>query len=192
MQQKLSWLDRIRIERVVWTLDQRLYDLPRASRVATRREVRQNLIAAAGDVGTRTALRQLGDTSSLASEYLGAHFGSGPRHSWLAAGLFLVTYPFLMFAFLSEATNGFADGVVAAKAHATGTYTWSGIELLQTKVTYTFTNGHWTSVGGAMSAFSWTVLVVGTVAAGRLWRALPVSRSASGGPLADETTTKAR
>jgi hypothetical protein len=192
MPQKLSWLDRARIERVVWTLDQRLYDLPRASRIATRREVRQNLIAAAGDIGTRAALEQLGNTSSLATEYLGAHFGSGPRHSWLAAALFAATYPFLMFAFLGQATNGFAGGVVAAKAHATGTYTWSGIDLLQTKVTYTFTNGHWTSVGGAMSAFSWAVLVVGTVAAGRLWRALPVSRSASGGQLGDQTTIKVR
>lgn len=176
MSQNISWLDRLRIERVVWTLDQRLYDLPRASRIATRREVRQNLISATPEVGARTAVRQLGDTSTLAAEYLAAEFGHGPRHSWIAAALFLTSFLLVMIALLGDAANGFGDGIRAADAHATGTYTWSGIEYLQTEVTYTFVNGHGTYTGGAMAPLSWVLLIVGTVLVGRLWRAVPAWR----------------
>lgn len=56
----ISVLDRLRIERVVWSLDQRLYDLPTRSRIAKRREVRSNLLTAARDIGTAHALRNLG------------------------------------------------------------------------------------------------------------------------------------
>lgn len=52
---KLRWRDRLRVERVVWSLDQQLYDLPRASRLATRREVQENLLCAAHDIGTTPA-----------------------------------------------------------------------------------------------------------------------------------------
>jgi hypothetical protein len=48
-------MDRLRTERVVWTLDQRLYDLPRNSRIAMRREVRENLRTATVDVGATQA-----------------------------------------------------------------------------------------------------------------------------------------
>ena len=88
MQHTVTWFDRLRIERVVWALDQRLYDLPRRTRIETRREVRQNLLTGARDVGTTQALRNLGGSAELAQEYLSAAFGSRPRHSWMAAGLF--------------------------------------------------------------------------------------------------------
>ena len=68
----------------MWTLDQRLYDLPRASRIATRREVRHNLVEAANNVGGREAILRLGDSRQLAAAYVAAEFGDGPRHSWLA------------------------------------------------------------------------------------------------------------
>ena len=51
MTHSVSWIDRMRIERAVWALDQRLYDLPRKSRIAKRREVRENLITASHDIG---------------------------------------------------------------------------------------------------------------------------------------------
>ena len=56
MARPFTWFDRLRIERVVWTLDQRLYDLPRAVRIAHRRELRENLLTAARDVGTGAVL----------------------------------------------------------------------------------------------------------------------------------------
>ena len=77
MSTSISWLDRLRIERVVWMLDQQLYDLPSKSRVAKRREVRENLLTAAHDVGTTEALRNLGTSSQLAHEYLAASSATG-------------------------------------------------------------------------------------------------------------------
>jgi hypothetical protein len=56
MTHTVSWTDRLRLERAVWTLDARLQDLPRRSRVAKRRELRNNLSDAAADVGATEAL----------------------------------------------------------------------------------------------------------------------------------------
>ena len=47
------------------------------------------------------------------------------------------------------------------------------ISYLQTEVTYTVADGDHTFTGGAFSLFTWVLLVLGTVAIGRLWRALP-------------------
>jgi hypothetical protein len=168
--------DRLRIERVVWALDQRLYDLPRASRVAKRREVRANLVSAAQDVGAREALRHLGTSSQLASDYLSAELGDGPRASWVAAAVFLLTSQLLFTEVLSEAAAAFGRGVSAADPHAAGTFTWSGIDLLQSAVTFTFVDGKGSSTGGAWTPAAYLVWVVATSLVGRLWRLLPVWR----------------
>lgn len=141
MTHRLTWLDRVRIERVVWTLDQRLYDIPRNSRIAHRREVRQNLLSAAQDVGTTVALRNIGTTAQLAAAYLAAEFGDRPRHSWTAAGLWAATSMLIVTAVLADAANGFAAGIAAANPHATGTYHWGGLSLLQGSVTATALDG---------------------------------------------------
>ena len=176
MPHPVTWRDRARIERVVWALDQRLYDLPRASRIATRREVRQNLITAARDVGAGAAVRQLGGIGELASEYLTAEYGDGPRHSWIAACVVLAGVPLILMAVLGDAALGFGRGITAANPHATGTYVWGGVSLLQDRVTYTLANGHGTYTGGAMSPLAWALLIVGAVTAGRLWRTVPTLR----------------
>ena len=176
MSHPVTWLDRVRVERVVWTLDQRLYDLPRASRIAIRNEVRQNLLSAARDVGAGAAIKQLGGTGELASEYLAAEYGAGPRHSWIAACVFLAGCPLLLMALLGEAALGFGHGITITEPHATGTFAWDGVSLLQTRVTYTFINGHGTYTGGAMSPLAWALVIIGTVLAGRLWRAVPTLR----------------
>ena len=173
----VTWMDRLRIERVVWALDQQLYDLPRASRIAKRREVRENLFVAAHDIGTAEALRRLGGSRQLASEYLSAEYGSGPRHSWVAAAYFFVSVPLVLTALLAEAANAYGDGIIAANPNATGAYTWHGISYLQHSVTYTFTNGTGSSVGGdwVTQPLPWILLIGGTILVGRLWR-LPASR----------------
>jgi hypothetical protein len=178
MPQRITWIDRLRIERVVWALDQQLYDLPRASRIATRREVRENLLTAAHDIGTTEALRRLGSSSQLASEYLTAEFGSGPRHSWIAAMFFATLVPLVLTALLAEAVNAYRDGIIAANPNATGTYTWHGISYLQSSVTYTFNNGSDSSVGGdwVTQPLPWILLIGGTILVGRLWRLLPSRR----------------
>jgi hypothetical protein len=176
MQHTVTWFDRLRIERIVWALDQRLYDLPRRTRIETRREVRQNLLTGARDVGTTQALRNLGGSAELAQEYLSAAYGSGPRHSWMAAALCCVTVPFVATWFFSDAANAFANGITAADPAATGTYTWAGISHLQSTVTYTFVDGHGTSTGGAFTPTFYILWIVATILVGRLWRALPAWR----------------
>jgi hypothetical protein len=173
MAHAVTGIDRLRIERAVWALDQRLYDLPRRSRIAKRREVRANLLTAARDVGTGEALRRLGASSQLAAEYLSAELGDGPRASWIAAALFLLTGQLVLTWFLNEAATAFGDGVTAADPHATGTFAWSGIGYLQDTVTYTFVDGHGSFVGGAWTPLAWALWAVGTVLVGRLWRILP-------------------
>jgi hypothetical protein len=170
MTRTLTWVDRLRIERAVWALDQRLYDLPHKSRVAKRREVRENLLTAAQDIGTLDALNRLGNSRQLAAEYLSAEFGEGPRPYWVAAATFAVTAQLLFTWVLGEAASAFGDGITAANAHATGTFTWSGIRYLQDTVTYTLVDGKGNSAGGAWTPLSWAIWVVVTVLVGRLWR----------------------
>lgn len=171
MTHALNWIERLRIERVVWTLDQRLYDLPRASRIAVRRDVRNNLLSASGDVGTSAALRNLGGTRQLAAEYLDAEFGDHPRPAWMVAAVFVLTALLLFTTFLTEATLAFGDGITARDPNATGTYRWSGIAYLQDAVTYTFADGDGEFVGGAMTPLAWVLWIAATVAVGKLWRA---------------------
>jgi hypothetical protein len=170
---KLSLIDHLRIERLVWTLDQQLYDLPHATRVAKRREVRDNLRDAARDVGVGEALRRLGGSRRLAEEFLAAEYGPGPRHSWLAAGYFASLVPMLVLYAFGEAANAFERGVLAHDPHATGTFTWDGIALFQHAVTFTFTDGHAEHVGGSWTPLTYILWLAGTVLVGRLWRLLP-------------------
>ena len=169
----VTWVDRLRIERGVWTLDHRLYDLPRKSRIAKRREVRENLRAAAADVGTGDALRNLGNSRLLAIEYRAAEFGDEPQPLWLPAALFLLTAQLFFTSFLSEAAQAFGAGITAANPTATGTFIWSGIHYVQSSVTYTFVNGTGDSVGGAWTPLAWAIWALATVLVGRLWRVVP-------------------
>jgi hypothetical protein len=170
MARPLTWLDRLRIERITWTLDQRLYDLPRAARIAHRREVRQNLLTAAQDVGTAVAVRNLGTTSRLAAAYLAAEFGDRPRHSWTAAAVWAATSLLVVTAILADAANGFAAGIAAGNPHVTGTFHWGGLSALQSSVTCTAVDGHTSVTGGGLSLLGWALWLAIAVLVGRLWR----------------------
>jgi hypothetical protein len=171
MPSPVTWMDRLRIERVVWALDQRLYDVPRKSRVAKRREVRANLLTAAHDIGARAALRNIGSVPQLAAEYLSAEFGDSPRPHWIAAATFFLLGLLLATAMLAQTTVAFGDGIRAANPNASGTFTWGGVRYLQDTVTYTMADGKGLPVGGAWTPLSYVLLIVATVLVGRLWRA---------------------
>jgi hypothetical protein len=170
MPQSLGPVDRLRIERLVWMLDQQIYDLPRSTRVATRREVRANLLEAAGDVGTTEALRRVGGSRRLAEQYLSAEFGDRPRHTWVGAAYAAALTPLLLNFFLGEAALSFQDGVIAVDPHATGTFTAAGVSWLQTATTFTFTDGSAASRGGAWTPLTYVLWALVTIGAGRLWR----------------------
>jgi hypothetical protein len=170
MPHRIGLLDRLRIERLVWALDQQIYDLPRRTRIATRREVRANLLEAAADVGTTAALRGVGGSRQLAEQYLQAEYGVCPRHSWTGAAYAAGLTPLLLNYILSEAQNSFLDGVTATDAHANGTYLWTGVSGLQSSVQMTFTDGHAISTGGSWTILTYALWLIATVVAGRLWR----------------------
>jgi hypothetical protein len=172
MPRKLTVFDRVRIERLVWTLDQRLYDLPRASRIAKRREVRANLLEATADRGVGEALRRVGGSRALAREYLGAEFGDRPHHSWTGAAVFAALVPLFLLGALSEVSNAYAQALTAGHA-AAGTYTWSGVGYLQNPLTFTLDQGQVTQAGGAFTPIVYVLWAIGTIACGRLWRLLP-------------------
>jgi hypothetical protein len=174
MAHPVTLLDRIRIERAVWSLDQRLYDLPRRSRVAHRRELRDDLLAASRHTGASGALRDLGAPGTLAAAYLDAALGSGPRHSWTAAGAFVLTAAFVLTSLLFDAAEAFGDGILAGDPNLDGTFSWPGLSYLQTEVTYTVADGGHRFTGGAFTPLCWLLLATGGIAVGRLWRALPL------------------
>ena len=170
----LTWNDRLRIERAVWAFDSLLQDLPRRSRVAKRRELRDNLRAGADDVGAAAAVRQLGDLRQLAAGYLAAEYGDWqPRPSWTSAFAGAVL-SYLVLSWLLEAgSSAFRAGVLAGEPRATGSFTWNGIPYLLDDVAFTFSNGASTSVGGAWTPLAYAGVLLVTVLAGRLWRVLP-------------------
>jgi hypothetical protein len=171
--------DRLRLEQAVWAVDRLIQDLPRKSRVAKRRELRDNLRAAAEDVGAAVAVRQLGDLKQLAAGYLAAEYGDWkPRPSWTRAAVAAVLYYVLLSWLLEAGSSAFRAGILTGQPKATGTFSWNGIPYLLTDVNFTFSNGASTSVGGAWSPLAYAALVLVSILAGRLWRLLPSLRPA--------------
>ncbi|MGY0235311.1 hypothetical protein [Longispora urticae] len=173
MSHPVSWFDRLRIESVVWSLDHRLYDLAPSSRVAKRREVRENLLSAAADIGTSAALRNLGGSRRLAAEYRAAEYGGEARPAWFTALLFFMTGQLLIQSLLTEYVLTFGAGIRAADPDATGAYTWKGFGFFQQAATFTLDHGQGTWTGGQLTVWGWVVFGVATILIGRLWRAVP-------------------
>jgi hypothetical protein len=170
----LTWHDRLRLEQAVWAVDRLIQDLPRKSRVAKRRELRDNLRSAAEDVGAAVAVRQLGDRRELAAGYLAAEYGDWqPRPSWTKAAAAAVLYYLLLSWLLEAGSSAFRAGILTGQPKATGTFSWNGIPYLLDDVHFTFSNGASTSVGGAWSPLAYAGLILVSILAGRLWRLLP-------------------
>jgi hypothetical protein len=171
---RLSVGQQLIIERAVWSLDYRVQDLPWRSRVGKRRELRQDLRSAAGEVGARTAVDRLGDLRVLAEDYLAAEYGdlSGRPH-WSAAGAWLVIFTAFMMLVDHVASTAFRAGVSAAGAHPTGVLAWKGVPHLLDKGTFTYSEGHVERLGGAWTPWVYVVMLGGAVLVGRLWRAGP-------------------
>jgi hypothetical protein len=169
-----TWHDRLRLERAVWTVDRRLQGLPRSSRVARRRELRDNLQSATEDVGAATAVRQLGDLRQLAAGHMAAEYGDWqPRPSWIRAGAAAVLFYVLLASLLEAGTSAYRAGILAGQPGATGDFSWNGISYLLDDVAFTFSDGASSSAGGAWRPGAYLALIVVTVLAGRLWRLLP-------------------
>ena len=171
----LIWTDRLRIERAVWTLNSYLQNLPWRSQVAKRRELRANLLAASADVGTKEALRRLGNVRTIAADYIVGEYG-GPTPSWWAATFVLLPGFWFMFWVSNARIDAFRGGVIAANPHATGVFHWHGVAYVFTDATFTFVNGKVTEVGGTLLPLVYVCIFGLAILAGRLWRALPAWR----------------
>ena len=175
----LTWHDRLLLERAVWAVDRLLQDLPRKSRVAKRRELRDNLRSAAEDVGAAVAVRQLGNLKQLAAGYLAAEYGDWqPRPSWTKAAAAAALYYVLLSWLLEAGSSAFRAGILTGRPKATGTFSWNGIPYLLDDVHFTFSSGASTSVGGAWSPLAYAALILVSILAGRLWRLRPGLRPA--------------
>ena len=170
----MTWKDRMRVERAVWTLDSYLRNLPRKSRIAKRRELRVNLRAASADVGASEALRRLGNIRNMAAEYLVTEYG-GPGPSWIVATYFLFAAFYFMFWFENARIDAFKAGAIVANPHLTGMFHMSGIA-------YVFTNGRFIFTNGKVSESAARCCHSSTCASWRwpywrtLWRAVPALR----------------
>lgn len=88
MNRPMTLVDRLRIERVLWTVDILIYDIRTRGRRTIRRELRANLQAAAQEMGAGAAIWQLGPLRRLARGYLDAQYGRVPfsRAGWPRSG----------------------------------------------------------------------------------------------------------
>ena len=173
-----SLIDRLRIERTVWTLDALLGDLPQRSRVAKRREMRANLAEAAADVGTVEAIRRLGPLRPLAGEYLAAEYGEGrPHPRWVAAIYWTVLAELTLTGITYIANHAFIAGVVAADHQVSGTFHWQGFKLLGLGGDFTSVDGINTAISGYFAAPFQIWVILALVLGGRLWRLLPPWRT---------------
>jgi hypothetical protein len=174
MSRNPTWLDRLRIERVIWTVDLLLQDLPGRSRRAARQDLRSNLLAAAAEVGTGTALRRLGSLRRLAGGYLDAEYGErGRRPRWLRGLLWAIAVYLVLVATMLASQQSFVDGVLAVNAHANGTYGWSNAAIGVTYGEATFVQGRLRSASLNFGALPLLYLSVAFALGAGVWRARP-------------------
>jgi len=178
----LTWMDRMRIERAVWSLNSYLRNLPRKSRIAKRRELRVNLRAASADVGANEALRRLGNVHAMAVEFLATEYG-GPAPSWIVATYVLFIAYYFMVWIVNARIDAFKVGAIAANPHLTGTFHLTGVAYVLRNDTFIFTNGRVTEIGGTLLPIVNLYIFALVVLVGRLWRAIPAVRQRSLGAI---------
>ena len=181
MNPNLTLIDRIRIERAIWTLDTLIQFVPGKARKAIRSELRANLRAASAEVGAARAVRDLGNLRRLAVEYLSVEYGDGkPRPTWLKATFWACTSAMVLEFLTFAGLDGYSAGIEAATAHPLGTYTWHSMLLFGGNGFVTYTDHGQTGIGieGSLgTALAWMVIpFVAALLGGRMWRALPTLR----------------
>ena len=183
----MNLIDRLRIDRTVWTLDAYVQSLPGRNRKAIRQELRANLIAAAADGGTRAAIRRLGPVRRLAVHYLENEYGDRARPRWLRGTLWAVAVglAILFLAFVGHA--GFLAGIEAADAHPEGAYPWRGLTLLGVSGRATYVDDRLSASGLSFSLWNVVYPLAALILGGRLWR-LPGAWWRSRRPAVDSVT----
>lgn len=171
MSTSLTWTDRLRVARAVWTLDVLVQALPGRRRKAIRDELRANLTAAAGEVGAADAVRHVGSLRALATGYLDAEYGPhGPRPRWLSALWWALSVEAVLLALTFVGHAAFIAGVEAADPTPSGTYTWDALRLLGVVGDVTYDERGFAGFSLTVSAWLLLYLLAAVVVGGRLWR----------------------
>jgi len=169
----LTFVDHLRIERAVWTVDTYLSVLPMRRQREIRRELRANLRASAAQVGSKAAVRNLGSLRRLSYEYLSAEYRGRPWPiPFKGAAWMIITAAFLLTAW-TVAVDSFRAGLADAGAPP-GTYTvhWPlfgfGGEITVDS------SGGFTQHTFTLSLLVWLAWLLGAFVVGsRLWRVIP-------------------
>ena len=170
----LSLIDRLRIERAVWTLDTYMAGLPGRSRRAIRRELRTNLRVSATDVGARQAISGLGSLRRLGLSYVDAEYGEGrPRPQLLKGSAWAVAAEVTVVVAMIVGFDSYLYGLDAGRP-AAGTYVWDRIDFLGPRLEVTYDeagfSGFYLSVSAIFLIYPFIAFLIGS----RLWRALPI------------------
>jgi hypothetical protein len=175
----LTALDRLRIERTVWTVDTYVTSLPGTSRRAVRRELRANLRESAASLGAVDAIRGLGSLRRLALEYLDAEYGEGRPRPRILKGLFWAfAVEAVVVGWLILGLDSFSAGIAAADAGA-GVYGWDGARWLGGSADVTYDGTTPTGFAWSLTPLVLAYPMVAFVLESRLWRAFPVWRRRS-------------
>lgn len=168
---RLTWSDKVRIERVVWTLDWLLQDLPGRRRRDIRRDLRANLRAAAGDVGAAAAIRNLGRLRDVAADYLTAEYGEGAVRPTVMRGIgWMVVTEIVLAGIVIVAFVAFLAGLRAAAPVHPGPYTWDGLSVLGISGVVTPYADGGLAVEAVIYPWALAYPLAAFVLGGRLWR----------------------
>ena len=171
MSNTLNLVDRLRIERVVWTVGVLVSDLPHRSQRAVRRELRDNLRAAASEAGVSAAVRGLGGLRHLAAGYLEAEYGdSRPRPRWLRGVAWAMVVYLVFVGIMFVGNDAFISGVLAANPRATGTYSWTRLGVWGPGLTVTMSDGQVSSAVLKIAAPILLYFAVAYLLGARVWR----------------------
>lgn len=171
----MTIVDRARIELAVASYDAWLEAAGATGRRRKdlRRELRANLVDAAGEVGAKEAVRRLGSTRAMAAEAMPVSVRR-PRWSWGLLVAVLVASPVVILELVSALA--WVDGVLAADpaSPVTGSVTL----LPGSWVSYAPLAGGGFEVGWHPGWLALLVAVVAFVLAARPWRAFSRGRDA--------------
>jgi hypothetical protein len=174
----MTLVDRLRIERVLWTVDILIYDIRTARRRTIRRELRTNLRAAAREQGVGAAIRQLGPLRQLATGYVDAQYGERARRPrWMRAIWWAFVCALLIEAFILVSFSAYVAGVSAGNPGANGIYVWNqlaGYGLGTFKVWFVHGQTH-----SFEATFNLAYEAAAGIIGGRLWRVVTRRRSSA-------------
>lgn len=169
----LTFIDRLRIERAVWTVDAYLSPLPARRQREIRRELRANLRASAAQVGAKAAVRNLGSLRRLGYEYLSVEYRGRPWPTPLRGIGWMITTAVVLAVAQVMAVTAYERGLMDADAEP-GTYT---LEVPVIGVVGQITvdsSGETASLSFYLSLLVWLAWLLGAFVVGsRLWRVIP-------------------